>query len=85
MRLKDRVAIVTGAAGGLGSAIAERFAAEGAALCLSDRVSAAAVAESLKSRGTAAIEIPTDVTRSSEARTLSWIRDRSNCASDPKT
>lgn len=38
MRLKDRVAVVTGAAGGLGRAIANRFIEEGAALSLVDRI-----------------------------------------------
>lgn len=36
MLLKDKVAIVTGAAGGIGLAIAERFAAEGAKVALAD-------------------------------------------------
>lgn len=36
MRLKDRIAIVTGAARGIGLAIAQRFAAEGATVILSD-------------------------------------------------
>src|SRR5215470_5504578 len=36
MRLKDRVAVVTGAAQGIGLACAERFKAEGAKLMLSD-------------------------------------------------
>lgn len=36
MRLKDRIAIVTGAARGIGFAIAQRFAAEGAAVVMSD-------------------------------------------------
>lgn len=36
MKLKDKVAIITGAGGGIGSAIAHRFAAEGARLILTD-------------------------------------------------
>ena len=36
MRLKDKVAIVTGAAGGIGRAVAERFAKEGAKVVICD-------------------------------------------------
>jgi NAD(P)-dependent dehydrogenase (short-subunit alcohol dehydrogenase family) len=37
MRLQDNVAVITGAAGGIGSAIARRFAAEGAAVAMLDK------------------------------------------------
>src|SRR5258706_16302805 len=37
MRLKDRVAVITGAASGMGRAMAIRFAAEGAKLIVGDR------------------------------------------------
>ena len=36
MRLKDKVAVITGSAGGIGLASACRFAAEGAAVVLAD-------------------------------------------------
>ncbi len=36
MKLKDKVAFVTGAGSGIGAATARRFAAEGAAVCLAD-------------------------------------------------
>lgn len=67
-RLVDRVALVTGAAGGLGRAIAARFAQEGAALALVDRVPASAVKTEVEGLGAQAIELVADVTDSSAVR-----------------
>ncbi len=59
-RLKDKVAVVTGGASGLGEAMARRFAAEGAAIVITDRntQAGAAVADSI---GAAARFIAHDV------------------------
>lgn len=56
MRLKDKTALVTGAGGGLGGAIARRFAAEGASVLCGDRdldKAEATVAAIVKAGGTA--------------------------------
>ncbi len=69
MKLKDRAAIITGAGGGIGLAIAKRFAREGARLALNDireEAASAAVREIEHLRGKA-IFVPGDVGESSAA------------------
>jgi len=63
MKLKDRVAIVTGAASGIGAASAKLFAAEGAKLALVDQNEGGLkkVASEIKAKGGSAITITADV------------------------
>jgi NAD(P)-dependent dehydrogenase (short-subunit alcohol dehydrogenase family) len=60
MKLKDRVAVVTGSARGIGRAIAEALVAEGATVVITDRDASAAEATAL-AIGEAAIAVPCDV------------------------
>jgi NAD(P)-dependent dehydrogenase (short-subunit alcohol dehydrogenase family) len=64
MRLTDKVALITGGAGGFGAAIAKRFAAAGAQVALIDLDGVAAIrlATEIDRRGVNAIGIACDVT-----------------------
>ena len=64
MRLQRRVAIVTGAASGIGKAIANRFAAEGALVIIADKNESAIppAIEDIKAGGGQAAGIAVDVT-----------------------
>ena len=69
MRLKDKVAVVTGAASGFGEGIARKFVAEGAMVLVADRYLAGArkVAESL---GAFALAHEADVSRAADVRAM---------------
>jgi 3-hydroxybutyrate dehydrogenase len=64
MKLKDKVAIVTGAVSGLGKAIALRYAREGAKVVVADLdfAASAAVAAELRAAGGQALGVAMDVT-----------------------
>jgi 3-oxoacyl-[acyl-carrier protein] reductase len=63
MRLKDKVAIVTGAGSGFGEGIVKRFAQEGARLIVADinAESGERVAAALRERGASAVFVKVDV------------------------
>ena len=70
--LKGRVAVVTGAASGIGLALAERLAAEGMKVVLAD-VEAEALARaesSLRSTGAEVLAVPTDVSKADQVDRL---------------
>src|ERR1700731_985249 len=73
MQLKNKVAIVTGSSRGIGKAVAERFARDGAQVVVNyvrnKKAADAVVAGIVKAKGTA-IAIKADVSKKADARRL---------------
>ena len=68
----DKVAVVTGAAGGIGRAMAERFAAEGMKVVLADieREVLARTEREMKTSGATVLAVPTDVSKAGDVQAL---------------
>ncbi|SHJ84466.1 SDR family NAD(P)-dependent oxidoreductase [Aureimonas altamirensis] len=70
--LKERVAVITGPAKGMGAAVTRAFAEEGCRLVLAGRDTAAIepVAQDMRERGAQVVVVPCDVTRQADCTAL---------------
>ena len=72
MKLKDRVAVITGGGSGLGRAIALRFAQEGARIVIAEinEGNGEETTRMVQARGVEAFDVPTDVSKSEQVTSL---------------
>ena len=70
-RFEGKVAVVTGGSRGIGQAIAQRFAAEGARVCLAaNEEGVHATAEAMRSSGASVLAVVVDVTRKEQVQAM---------------
>ena len=70
MRLKDKVAIITGGGGKIGKAYAMTLAKEGAKVCLPDVVNAKGAVEAVQAAGGEAMSVECDVSNESSVKAM---------------
>jgi 3-oxoacyl-[acyl-carrier protein] reductase len=72
LRLKEKVAIITGAGSGIGKATAERFSEEGSTVIIADlpQSKGELVAQEIRDKGGTALFIPVDVTQANQVHDL---------------
>ena len=69
-RLESKVAIVTGAAGGMGKQIAITFAREGADIAIGDMADMISTVKEVKDLGRKIVAVPTDISKKAQAVNL---------------
>jgi len=72
MRLKDKVAIITGSAGGMGQAAAELFSSEGASIVVTDVATDAGeeTARNIRDAGGKAIFVSANVAKENDVKNM---------------
>ena len=70
MKLKGKVAIVTGAAMGIGRALAEGLASEGASIVIADVAGAETAAKEMQGKGYKTLGVKVDVSAEKETQAM---------------